>query len=163
MKRITDLIPWKRKKEMVPQQSLHPFQDRQQRLDDFFNRAFQDEWLVPGGLFDKSGLLPRLDVKEEKKKITVEAEMPGVESKDIDLSLDGRFLRIKAEKREEHSDSSKGFVRHERSYGYYDRTVELPADVDESKAEASYKRGVLKIELNKLKESETRRIKVKSR
>jgi len=64
-------------------------------MDDFFDGAFQGDWITPKGFFDREGFYPRLDVKEEKGKITVEAEMPGVETKDLDVSLDGRVLRIK--------------------------------------------------------------------
>ncbi len=162
MKRLTDLIPWKRKKELVSQSTEHPSLDLPQHLDDFFNNAFWGDRFTPSLLFEKSGLFPRLDVKEEKKKIIVEAEMPGVESKDIDVALEGRLLKIKAEKKQERSDSAKGYSRHERAYGCYQRTIELPAEVDEEKVEASYKRGVLKIELKKARESETKRIEVKT-
>jgi HSP20 family protein len=162
MKRLTELIPWKRKKELVSPSMEHPFLDLPQRVNDFFNNVFYEDRTFPNLLFEKSGLFPRLDVKEEKRKIIVEAEMPGVESKDIDVALEGRLLKIKAEKKQEHSDSAKGYCRHERDYGCYQRTIELPAEVDEEKVEASYKRGVLKIEMKKARESETKRIEVKA-
>ncbi|MFZ5569295.1 MAG: Hsp20/alpha crystallin family protein [Thermodesulfobacteriota bacterium] len=162
MKRFSELIPWKRKNQMVSRQPENTFNELQQRMDGFFDNVFPRGWMTSDGLMDTAGLLPRLDVREEKKKIIVEAEMPGVDSKDIDVSLDGRLLKIKAEKRQESQDEGKGFFCSERSYGCYQRTVELPAEVDDAKVEATYKKGVLTIELKKVKESETRKIEVKS-
>jgi len=162
MKGLRDIIPWKRKKEGIQQQPEKASYNLAKQMDDFFDGALQGDWITPGGFFNREGLYPRLDVKEEKGKITVEAEMPGVETKDIDVSLDGRLLRIKGEKRKEEENKSDGNYHYERSYGYYNRSIELPAEVDSSKIDASYKNGVLKIKLKKVKESETKRIEVKT-
>ena len=90
----------------------------------------------------------------------MEAEIPGVESKDIDISLDGRLRTIKGQKTHEKKDERKNYYYYERSFGSYNRTIELPADVDDSKVSAAYRRGVLRIELKKSKESEARKIKI---
>ncbi|MFO7560421.1 MAG: Hsp20/alpha crystallin family protein [Desulfobacterales bacterium] len=162
MKSLREIIPWKRKKEGIHPQSEKSSYGLAKHMDDFFEGAFQGDWITPGSFFKRDGLYPQLGVKEEKGKITVEAEMPGVETKDLDVSLDGRVLKIKGEKRKEEEDKSDGHCRYERSYGYYNRSIELPAQVDPSKVEASYKNGVLKIKLKKVKESETKRIEVRT-
>ena len=131
-------------------------------MDDFFNEPFGLDRFALNRIFESHGLYPHLDVKDEKKKIIVEAEMPGLESNDIDVSLDGRLLTIKGEKRKEKEDKTDRYYHFERSYGRYHRTIELPAEVESSHVDASYKRGVLKIELKKAKGSETRRIEVKA-
>jgi len=162
MKSLREIIPWKRKKEAFHPQPEGSSYSLAKHMDDFFDGAFPGDWITPRGFLDQKGLVPRLDVKEEKGKITVEAEMPGVATKDLDVSLDGRILRIKSEKRRETENTANGQYHYERSYGYYNRSVELPSEVDPCKVEASYKNGVLKISLKKVKESETKRIEVKT-
>jgi HSP20 family protein len=162
MKSLREIIPWKRKKEVIHQHPDSTAYSLAKHMDDFFDGAFPGDWTMPRGFLNQKGLVPRLDVKEEKGKITVEAEMPGVDTKDLDVSLDGRILRIKGEKRKETEDTSNGQYHYERSYGYYNRSIELPAEVDSSKIDASYKNGVLKIKLKKAKESETKKIEVRT-
>jgi HSP20 family protein len=72
----------------------------------------------------------------------------------------GRRLTIRGEKKQEQKEKEETYYRVERSYGYFKRTIELPAEVDPNKVDASYKRGVLKLKLRKVKESEAKRIKV---
>ena len=162
MKSIKEMIPWKKKKETLPQSPENTFQNMPRPLDDFFDHFFDKGWPSPSRFFGESDYFPKLDVKEERKKIIVEAEIPGVESKDIDISLDGRMLTIKGQKQKEKKDERKGYCYYERSFGSYNRTIRLPGEVDESKVNATYKRGVLKIELKKAKESETKKIEVKT-
>ncbi|RJP78572.1 MAG: Hsp20/alpha crystallin family protein [Desulfobacteraceae bacterium] len=162
MRKLMDIIPWKKKKEIVTQPPESTFQSIQSQMDDFFDHAFPGDWITPRRLMQKSQLFPRVDIKEEKRKIIVDAEMPGVRSKDIDLSLDGRMLTIKAHKNDEKEHKTDGYYRLERSYGYYNRTIELPAEVDPVKVDASFKNGVLKVEMKKIKESEAKKIEVKT-
>jgi len=98
--------------------------------------------------------------REERKDITIKAEIPGIEAKDFDVSIDGRLLTIKGEKKQEQKEKDETYYRVERLYGYFKRTIELPAEVDPNKVDASYKRGILKIRLRKSKESKTKRIKI---
>jgi HSP20 family protein len=161
MRKLMDIIPWKKKKEIVNQPPESTFQSIQSQIDDFFDEAFHGDWITPQRMMHKSRLFPRVDVKEEKKKIIVDAEMPGVQSKDIDLSLDGRTLTIKARKNNEKEHKTDGYYHLERSYGCYNRTIELPAEVDPVKVDASFKNGVLKVEMKKTKESEAKKIEVK--
>jgi HSP20 family protein len=117
--------------------------------------------MIPAGLRQEEALFPVLDISEGKKEITVKAEIPGVEAGDLDVSLDERTLIIKGKKKQEKEDKDENYHRMERSYGYFRRTVQLPADVDPSKVEASYKKGVLKVVLKKTKESEAKKIEVR--
>jgi HSP20 family protein len=103
---------------------------------------------------------PKLDVSEGRKNIIVKAEIPGIEAKDFDISIDGRLLNIRGEKKQEQTEEEETYYRVERSYGYFNRTIELPAEVDPNKVDASYKKGILKIKLLKTKSSDTKRIKV---
>lgn len=144
------LIPWRRSQE-VPR--------LQGDINDIFDRFFEG---FPSASLEGEAWLPTVDLSEKKDKVIVKAEIPGMEAKDFDISVDGRYLSIKGEKKEESEKSEENYYRKESQYGYFNRRVELPAEVDDSDVEAKYKRGVLKIELKKSKEAENKRIEVKA-
>jgi HSP20 family protein len=147
-----NLTPWKRKSKEV---------ERYNRGEtDFFDRFMSPGFWPASGLFGPEEWFPAVDVSEGKKEVTVRAEIPGMDSKDLDLSLEGRYLTIKGEKQQEKEESDENWHRKERSYGSFMRTVELPTEVDAEKVDASYKKGVLKVVLKKTKESEQKRITV---
>ena len=98
---------------------------------------------------DNPGWFPSIDIQEEHNRITVTAELPGMEKTDIDVSIKERFLTIKGEKSAEFIKEKKRFFRKERSYGYFERTVKLPAEVDETSIKAKYKRGVLTVSIDR--------------
>jgi HSP20 family protein len=124
-----------------------------------YDRFFEPDFL-PSTLFGKGKWGPKLDISEGRKDIIVKAEIPGIEAKDLDISIDGRRLNIRGEKKQEQTEEEETYYRIERSYGYFNRTIELPAEADPDKVDASYKKGILKIKLRKTKSSETRRINV---
>jgi HSP20 family protein len=98
-------------------------------------------------------LAPRVDVAEDEKAVTLTAEVPGVNEKDIDVSLVGDQLTIKGEKRSEHEEKKdvQGHVVHrtERSYGAFQRTITIPYQVDPEQVSAQFKDGVLTVTLPK--------------
>jgi HSP20 family protein len=152
---MRSLIPWKKKKE----QAITEFRkDMDSLFDKFFGRDF---FPAAENLFDGKWL-PSVDVSEGKKDITVKAEIPGVEAGDIDVSLNGRVLTVRGEKKQEKEEKDKSWHEVERSYGYFSRSVELPADVESESVNAAYKRGVLKITLKKTREAESRKVKIKT-
>jgi HSP20 family protein len=114
-------------------------------------------------------LAPRVDVSETAKDMTLTVELPGVEEKDIDVSLSGNQLTIKGEKKSEHEDKKdeqgRVFHRVERSYGAFQRTMTVPFDVESDKVSAQFKDGVLTITLPKpidaTGQPQARRIEVK--
>jgi HSP20 family protein len=150
-----DLMPWRKQgeKEVV---------DLRRNFDDLVSRFWNRNFMASGGLFGEEGWFPSVDVSEGKKEITVRAEIPGMEAKDIDISLNGKWLTIKGEKKQEKEEKDKNYHRVEHAYGCFHRTVELPVEVDAEKVDATYKKGVLKIELKKTRESASKRIEIKS-
>jgi HSP20 family protein len=92
---------------------------------------------------------PTMDVSETKDAVVVKAEVPGMEARDIQLSLQDQVLTLKGEKKEEKEDKDEHFYRMERSYGAFVRTVRLPATVDGSEVKATFKNGLLKVTLPK--------------
>jgi HSP20 family protein len=158
---ITDLIPWRREERKVPvkreeERSVLSFQQEMNRLfDEFFGgwgpapfREFAEPW---------DAFSPRVDVVEGDKEITVSAELPGMDEKEIDVSLSHGVLTISGEKREKKEDKGKNYYRMERSYGSFRRSVPLPSEVDENRAEATFKKGILTITLPKTAEAQVRK------
>ncbi len=148
-----DILPWKRKKD-------NRATEFSRDLGNMYDRFFEPHFLSPSYLFGEGKWDPTLDISEGNKNITVKAEIPGIEAKDLNISIDGRFLTIKGEKKREQKEKDENYYRVERSYGYFNRTIELPAEVNSDKVDASYRRGILKIKLRKAKGSETKRIKI---
>jgi HSP20 family protein len=143
-------------------EGAHPFtafrQEMDKLMDDFF------------GAFDfrpfstrPDAFLPQIDVVDTDKEIKVSAELPGMDDKDIEVSLTNESLTIKGEKREESEKKGKDYYRSERSYGSFTRTIPLPVEIDTEKVEASFKQGVLTVNLPKTKQAlgEAKKISVK--
>jgi HSP20 family protein len=105
--------------------------------------------------------LPSLDVSETKSDLVVKAELPGMEAKDIEISLNEGLLTIKGEKKQEREEKEEGYHLIERSYGTFTRSIRLPKDVQSDKIKASFKNGVLKVILPKSEEAKKKEIKIK--
>jgi HSP20 family protein len=129
-------------------------------MDRLFDRFF--DWR-PFDLTIREGeWMPAIDVSETGKEIVVKAEIPGMEAKDIDISLNGRVLTLKGEKKTEQEEKEENYHRVERRYGSFSRSFNLPADVDSAKVKATYKDGVLKLNLPKTKEQTVKKIEIKT-
>ncbi len=138
------------------------FQRQMNRLvEDFFGQT----GLQPFGATDRfaGGFTPTLDIAENDKEVIVTAELPGLEEKDIQISIQNDMLMLRGEKKAEHEEKDAQQYLVERSYGAFSRVIQLPAEVDDSKAEAVFKKGVLKIRLPKTpaEKSKTKRIEIK--
>jgi HSP20 family protein len=100
--------------------------------------------------FRRSAMSLKVNVSESETGIEVSAEIPGVEPKDIDVQLKDGILTIRGEKKEEKDERKKDFHLLERSYGMFERSFTLPAEVDAAKVEAAFDKGILKVTLPKL-------------
>lgn len=118
---------------------------------------------APLATFERGEWVPCVDVSESEKEFVVTAELPGMAEKDVDVSIQNGILTIKGEKKEEKEEKSKNLYRMERPYGAFQRSIELPSEIDKDKAEASYKSGVLTIKLPKTKaaQQEAKKVPVK--
>jgi len=105
--------------------------------------------------------LPSIDVSETKSDLVIKAELPGMDSKDIDISLSNGFLTIKGEKNQEKEEKDENYYLIERSYGSFTRSVRLPREVQSDKITASFKNGVLRVTLPKSEEAKKKEIKIK--
>lgn len=119
---------------------------------DPFDVAFRDffrNMLRPTPLDLETEPEIRLDLKETEKAYTIHAEIPGVKKQDIDVSIDGNVVSIRAEVRREKEEKGENMLRSERYYGAMARSFTLPMDVDEKGATAKYTDGVLELMLPK--------------
>ena len=136
--------------------------DMDRMLDDFFGRRMRPWWperWSRAGEFDRR--TPAVDLFEEKDDIVVKDELPGIDRDNIDVNLSDHTLTIKAEKEKEEEAKEENHYRHERSYGSYVRTLDLPRDLRPEKVKATFKNGVLEIRMPKTEEAKAKEIKVK--
>lgn len=96
---------------------------------------------------------PRVDLSESPEAVTARLEVPGIDPKDIQLTLEHDILAIRGEKREESEQKTERFIRVERSYGSFARTMRLPAPVDAARVTATFKNGLLTIFMPKSAEA----------
>jgi len=137
------------------------------RLQEDMNQFLKvSDWMP--NLFDEnsriatSQWLPSVDIKENDKQFTITADIPGVEPKDIDVSMENGMLTIKGERKTEKKDEENGYRRVERSYGSFHRRFSLPETADGEHISAKGKHGVLEITVAKRESSKARKIEVKS-
>jgi HSP20 family protein len=130
------------------------------------DRLLEDVWrgfdIAPfsGDLADFN---PQVDIEETEDAYVVSAELPGLEEKDFDVSLDGDLLTLKGEKKVEREEKRKGFTHRETSSGSFHRAFRLPAEVDADAVKAVHANGVLTVTLPKREPSRNREIPVTSR
>ncbi|MBX9692626.1 MAG: Hsp20/alpha crystallin family protein [Cyanobacteria bacterium] len=155
---MLNLTPWRAKRVPIHhKQEDHPAYQLQRELnrlfDDFFSTSPWDSLGEVPALFGEhqysSDLTPRIDMSETDKEILVKVELPGMTEKDVDVSISNDRITISGEKKQEREESEKGWYRMERQYGSFRRSIPLPYETDEDKAEAFYKNGVLTIKLPK--------------
>jgi len=91
----------------------------------------------------------------------ISAELPGIDIKDVDITLSDGLLTVKGEKKHEKEDKGEDYHRIERRYGSFNRSFRIPGKVDTDKVDANYKNGILKLTLPKAEESKTKKIEVK--
>jgi len=107
---------------------------------------------------------PVVDMSGDEKAYHILAELPGIDDKDVEVTVGGDYLTIKAEKRQAHDDEAKDCFVSERCYGAFQRTFALPADVDRNAVDAKFAKGVLTITLPKSAKAQasTTKIEVKA-
>ena len=143
--------------ERLPRPAL--FSDIDRMFDDFLGRR----WLRPSGWERRSAempTVPSVDVIDRDEEVVVRAEVPGYKKEDIEISVADSSLTIKGETKTEEKEEKGDYYRCEISRGAFARTVSLPAAVDDSKAKASMKDGVLELTLPKVEKSKRHTISI---
>lgn len=161
-----DLTPW-RATGLQPfgRDPFASFRREMDRLfDDFFAPAEARSFAPSAQGGQGAGMImPSVDVHETDQAFMVTAELPGIDLKDVELSLDDNVLTLRGEKRSEGNEEQGGRRYSERSFGRFERSIPLPAEVDAERVEASCENGVLKVTLPKNMQARdrSRRIEIK--
>lgn len=160
------LIPWRNKREdragLIPAESpLARFRDE---MENMFDRFFSDPWgsslaETPTG---RAGWGPRMDLAETENEVTVTAEVPGVDPKELQIDVNGNMLTVRGEKKQEKEEKRKNYHYTECHYGSFQRSVQLPSSVDPEKVDAAFKDGVLTVTLAKRADAKPKKIAVRN-
>jgi HSP20 family protein len=129
---------------------------------DFFDR-FLSDWTFPSLLSEESVIVPAFDVSENEKEYVISGEIPGIDAKDLEITLTDGILTVKGEKKQESEEKNENYHRVERHYGSFQRSFLVSEKVKTDGLDASYKDGVLKLTLPKSEESEVKKIEVKEK
>jgi HSP20 family protein len=161
---LRELNPFSKKSVPVKRDYENPFALSHHGMDTLFDDFFRGFEIDPFFGRHSVSFSPKVDITESDTEIRVSAELPGINEKDIDITLNHDSLTIKGEKKEEKEDKGKDYYRMERSYGSFCRSIPIPVEIETDKVKASYKKGILTIKIPKSPKSieETRKITVKT-
>lgn len=141
---MKDLLPWKREKGWPFDESFGSLQKEISRVFDEFTRGME---MRGRGVFQHFD--PKVNVSENGASIKVTAELPGMDEKDVEVQINDYSLTIKGEKKFEKEEKDDEHHLIERSYGSFRRVIPLPDGVDREKIKATFKKGVLSVEIPK--------------
>jgi HSP20 family protein len=156
---LKSLIPVGRDRSIA----ANPFMSLQREIDrlfDDFTRGFPTFPTIAGT--GPTTLMPSVDVTETDKEIEITAELPGLEEKDVQVNLSDNLLTIRGEKKAEKEQKDKNYRLVERSYGSFERTLELPEGINADAIKANISKGVLKVTVPKPAPAQAKKIDVKS-
>jgi HSP20 family protein len=138
-----------------------PFSAMRREMD----RLFDEFRGVRGGPYDsEAGFAPAVNVRKTDQGVEVTAELPGIDEKNVEVSLADNALTIRGEKKDEKEEKAEGWFVSERSFGSFMRTIPLPIEVDEEKVGATFRNGVLTVTLPAAADAQrkTKKIEVRS-
>ncbi len=148
------LLPfgWGRSRDLATEGEFEPFRSlsrERERMQREMARVFGDFAPALGPLFGGDGALPRIDVSETGEEWTLAAELPGLDEKEVTVTLADNVLTIKGEKKSERDEICRDYSVTERSYGSFARSVTLPFAADPEQVTASFAKGVLTVTVPK--------------
>lgn len=144
--------------ELMPWRPFGTLSSSRRDLDRLWDRLFRE---APSMGAATEEWLPSVDISETRKNFIVKAELPGLEAKDVKVSLSGDLLTIKGEKKKEEEEKDEHHHYIERYSGSFQRSFQLPTSVKADKVEATFEKGVLKITIPKAEEAEKKEIEIK--
>ena len=139
--------------------SDNPFISLQREIDRLFDDFTSGFPTLGNG---KAEMLPSMDVSETDKEIEITAELPGLEEKDVQINVADNLLTIRGEKKAEKEETDKNYRLIERSYGSFERTLQLPDGVNADAIKATIAKGVLKVTVPKSAPAQVKKIDVKA-
>jgi HSP20 family protein len=140
---------------------MRPFEEVDRLINDYWPRSLMRGAFDAPVMQDMIGFdarLPRVDLMDKENAIVLHAELPGVDKKDVEISVSDDAVTIRASTREEKKEEDADYYHHEIVRGAFVRTIGLPVSVDADKAEAKFKDGMLELTLPKVQQSKRRQI-----
>lgn len=136
-------------RETSPFSLMSRFSEEMGRLfEDFgFGRQFWPDWGREFGGLEKSMWSPQVELFEKDQKLILRADLPGLSKDEVDVEMTDDAVVLRGERRQEREEDEEGYYRSERSYGSFYRQIPLPAGVDVEEAQATFRNGVLEIEM----------------
>ena len=138
-----------------------PFSMLRQEMNDLFSNFWSSNGNGNGISAFKMAMAPALDVSEKDNSFEIHMDIPGIESKDVDVQVLGNTVTISGSRKDEKEEKGKTFHRIERSSGSFSRTVTLPCEVNEKEVAAEYTNGVLSVILPKSESAKPKKVNVK--
>jgi HSP20 family protein len=158
-----NLTKWGGKRRDPESRELAPWSQLRTEMDRLFDgvlrQPFFGGWGEPAA---GAAWTPALDLAETEKEVTLRTELPGVNAKDLDISVSGNVLTLAGEKKDESEERGTNYYHCERRFGAFRRSIQLPAVVAADSASAEYADGVLTIRLQKSPAATLKRIAIKS-
>jgi HSP20 family protein len=151
---LTDLVPWGRNRSVTNQRSTEegdPFLALHREINRMFDDVARGFGIGLPARFGSYSSGPNIEVSETDKEVSVVAELPGMDHKDVEVALADGTLTLKGEKKSE----SSGALYSERWHGQFQRSLQLGPDVDPEKVNANFKNGVLTVTLAKRPEAQS--------
>ena len=153
-----DLIPWSRQENRLPvpvsaereherESRSHPLLSLHRDVNRLFDDVLRGFGMPAFGGFERNLSWPHVELGETDKEIRVTAELPGLDEKDVEITVEDGALTLRGEKRSEVEDKDRGYT--ERSYGRFERRIGLPQGIDRDHAAATFRNGVLTVTLPK--------------
>jgi HSP20 family protein len=159
------LIPRKNKQKATGGETHLPevYSKLRSEMDGLFDRFLRAPWDLPLDFFGPANKwTPAVEVIDGAKEVTVKAEVPGVDPKELEISISGNVLTISGEKKEAKEEKGDGFYRSERCFGSFRRSLELPSTANTEKVAADYSKGVLTVRVEKAESAKPRKIAIRS-
>ena len=164
-KTMKDLIPWRKKSEdmMTSRREESSLNLLERTMDHLFEDVFEDvdrSWgrgSVARRSENLAPVFPTFEVSESEDEYCVKAELPGMDEKDIEVSLEGSDLTVRGEKKREKEEKRRDYYVSEVSYGEFSRSIHLPEGIDREKVKALFKKGELTLTLPKTEQGKAYR------
>lgn len=147
----------------TPSRWMSPIEEMERLMDEYFPRGWLRRWEWPAFPEFSRRMelrLPKVDIIDRDAEIVVKAEIPGVDKKDLDVSVTGDTVTIKGQTSREEKEEKGDYYRSEISRGSFARTLSLPAGVDATQAKATFKDGMLELVLPKKEEAKRQSVKI---
>ncbi len=144
--------------EIIPWRPFGEVSSLRKEMDNLWNR-FLGETSFPGLVSQE--WLPSVDISETKDTLLIKAELPGLEAKDVSITVSGDLLTIKGEKKQEEEKKDEHYYCSERYYGSFQRSIRLPVNINTDKVDATFEKGILQVALPKTEEAKKKEIEIK--